>query len=151
MKSDGRGQLPITTPPHQVSEFAWSAYYRLAFSSSRAGNFDIYTIGENGSDEVRLTSDSTNQSDPAWSPDGQRVAYFSHDGIHIVSDGAPDDHWVPNSNYLGFGLNWSPDGKWIAFANLENGDFDVVITTPEGERRNLTQSAGDDVDPIWEP
>ena len=152
MMPDGSGQSAITTPPHDVDSFTWSSHRKLAFSSFRDSSLDIYTIAWNGTGEARLTSDSLNQTDPAWSPDGERIAYFSHDGIHVVADGGSGDSWVPNSNYLGFGLTWSPDGQRIAFANLFNSDFDVLITAPDGtNRQNLTQSAGDDLDPAWEP
>lgn len=152
MNPDGSHQVAVTDPPHDVWDYAWSSDRRLAFSSLRAGNEDIYatvwlTVGE-----IQLTSDSLNQNDPAWSPDGKKIAYKSFDGIHVVASDGSNDQWVPNSNYLGFGLAWSPDGQALVLANLDNGDFDIVITAPDGtERHNLTQSPGDDLFPAWEP
>ena len=113
---------------------------------------DIYATVWITAGEVQLTSDSLNQSEPAWSPDGEKIAYMSFDGMHVVARDGSIDQWVPNSNYLGFGLAWSSDGRSIVLANLDNGDFDIVSTAPDGtERRNLTQSPGDDIEPAWEP
>ena len=152
MNPDGSRQHAITDPPHDVVDYAWSSDRRLAFSSSRAGNQDIYATVWITAGEVQLTSDSLNQSDPAWSPDGEKIAYMSFDGMHIVARDGSTDQWVPNSNYLGFGLAWSPDGSSIVLANLDNGDFDIVSTAPDGTGRiNLTQSPGDDIEPAWEP
>ncbi|HEX5030661.1 MAG TPA: hypothetical protein VFX78_04280 [Candidatus Eisenbacteria bacterium] len=152
MSPDGSHQVAVTDPPHDVFDYAWSSDRRLAFSSLRAGNADIYATVWITAGEIQLTSDSLNQSDPAWSPDGGRIAYMSFDGMHVAASDGSTDQWVPNSNYLGFGLAWSPDGRSIVLANLDNGDFDIVITAPDGtERRNLTQSPGDDTEPAWEP
>jgi len=152
MQPDGSNQVPLTSPPHQVSQYSWSKSHILVFSSSAQGNYDIYRIASDGTGEARLTSDTLNQTEPAWSPDGQRLAYFSSDGIHVMSADGSNDHWVPDSNYLGFGLAWSPDGSTIALANLANGDFDIVTTAAEGTgRQNLTHQPGDDLDPAWKP
>lgn len=152
MQPDGTNQVPLTSPPHRVSQYSWSKSRILAFSSSPQGNYDIYRIGSDGTGEAQLTSDTLNQTEPTWSPDGQRMSYFSFDGIHVMSADGSNDHWVPNSNYLGFGLAWSPDGSTIAVANLENGDFDIVVTAADGTgRQNLTHQPGDDLDPAWKP
>ena len=152
MNPDGSHQVAVTDPPHDVADYAWSSDGRLAFSSSRTGNVDIYATVWISVGEIQLTSDSLNQRDPAWSPDGGKIAYMSFDGIHVVGSDGSNDQWVPNSNYLGFGLAWSPDGRSLVLANLDNGDLDIVSTTTDGtERTNLTQSPGYDVEPAWEP
>jgi len=152
MQPNGIGQSPITDPPHDVTDYEWSPYSQLAFVSSRSGNEDIYATTWGTFGEAQLTSDSLNQNDPAWSPDGSRVAYKSTDGIHVVGKNGANDQWVPNSNYLGYGLAWFPDGRSLVLANLDSGDFDIISTTLDGtDRRNLTQSPGDDVDPALDP
>jgi Tol biopolymer transport system component len=152
MAPDGRILATVTTQPHDVLDYAWSSRGQLAFTSMRAGNPDIYATVWYTAGEVQLTSDSLAQNDPAWSPDGKRVAYMSHDGIHVIAKDGTGDQWVPNSNYLGYGLAWSPDGQSLALATLDQGHFDIVKTAPDGTGRvNLTRSPGEDVDPAWEP
>jgi len=55
---------------------------RLAFASERDGNSDIYTVGVDGENLRRITSDEASDSHPAWAPDGSRIAYVSGRGAH---------------------------------------------------------------------
>lgn len=48
---------------------------RIAFDSARDRNTGIYTINPDGSGATRLTSSSGNDVDPAFSPDGQKIAF----------------------------------------------------------------------------
>ena len=55
---------------------AWSPDgKRIAFDSQRSGNGDIYVMDVDGSNIVRLTSDSDVEEWPAWSPDGRSIVY----------------------------------------------------------------------------
>jgi Tol biopolymer transport system component len=49
---------------------------------------------------------------------------------------------------------WSPNGRKIAFARLQGGDYDIWVMNPDGSRqRNLTNNASpvDDFEPYWQP
>ncbi|NIM51841.1 MAG: hypothetical protein GTO22_21785, partial [Gemmatimonadales bacterium] len=46
----------------------------IAFMSDRDGNWEIYVMGADGSNPVRLTDNPASDYDPAWSPDGTRIA-----------------------------------------------------------------------------
>ena len=48
---------------------------RIAFSSDRDGNAEIYLINADGTGLERLTFSSSADTSPAWSPDGQHIAY----------------------------------------------------------------------------
>ena len=45
---------------------------RVAFESRRDGNYEIYVMDADGSDEERLTNNSASDRRPIWSPDGTR-------------------------------------------------------------------------------
>jgi len=48
---------------------------RIAFASHRDGNWDIFVMNADGSDPVNLTRSPDAEGEPAFSPDGSRIAF----------------------------------------------------------------------------
>ena len=57
----------------------------IAFFSDRDGDYEIYVMGADGSNVVKLTDNTAGDFSPSWSPDGQRIAFFSdRDGDYEI-------------------------------------------------------------------
>ena len=83
MNADGSGPTRLTNNAAADVEPAWSPDgSRIAFASTRDGNFEIYVMNADGSNQTRLTNNAAADDQPAWSPDGTRIAFKSNrDGI----------------------------------------------------------------------
>ena len=53
---------------------------RIAFMSSRDGNWEVYVMNADGTGLKRLTQDAAHDGLPVWSPDGKSLAYVSNQG-----------------------------------------------------------------------
>lgn len=123
------------------------------------GNWDIYLQRVGGKNPVNLTKDSpANETQPAFSPDGERIAFRSErEGGGIFLMGATGESVKRLTNF-GFNPAWSPDGKEIACA--DEGPLDPAhrtnpnsriwaISVATGERRQVTKE--DSIQPNWSP
>jgi Tol biopolymer transport system component len=154
----------LTKWPGNDRDPAWSPDgTRLAFSSPRDDDWEIYLIAVDGRGETQLTNNRAADWLPAWSPDGKRIAFVSdRDGnweIYTMNAAPPAggtggseqtnrtnnaaDDWVPA---------WSPDGTHIAFQSNRDGNWEIYTMNTDGtEQTNLTNDPSDDWDPAWSP
>ena len=51
---------------------------KIAFTSSRDGNYEIYVMDDDGSNQRRVTVNPASDRHPAWSPDGKKIAFVSN-------------------------------------------------------------------------
>ncbi len=104
---------------------------RLAFSSARSGTYDIWTSDGDGGNARPLTSDAENDSLPAISPDGSRVAFVSNRGgqrsLWLVSTAGGAPRLVVPANVVDR-PSWSPDGRSLVYA-AEGEDSELGLWT----------------------
>ena len=157
MNADGSNQTRLTNHPGYDGAPVWAPDgRRIAFTSDRGGNAEIYVMNADGTGVSRLTdtTDGWNEpetspysGDPAWSPNGQRIAFSSNresvlgsevyvmnaDGTNVARL-APDyvSHWDSSPT-------WSPDGQRIAFSSYsgDDGQEDIYVVNSGGS--NLTR------------
>lgn len=155
---------PIAPPPAGVTDV-------IAFSSDRTGNWDVYRMYADGSNQVPLTRGCRFNADPDYSPQGDRIVFSSQrdcdeaklytmsaDGGDVSllagADLAPDGSLFCGPNILRF-PRYSPDGsKIVATESLVPGgpslNRQIVIMNSDGTcLRNLSNNAFNEKDPVF--
>lgn len=128
---------------------------RLAFTSTRDGNSEIYVLDTDNGAQIRLTYDAADDRDPAFSPDGTRLVFDSDRAGNRELYVMPASGGVPTRLTVDPGIDrqaaWSSTGT-IAFASDRGSDFDLYAIDEQGAGlRPLTLEAGADADPSWAP
>lgn len=142
----------------------WSP--RLAFTSDRSGNRDLFTADTGGADIRPLTVHPASDETPAWSPAWTYLAFASNrngnwDIYSIRADCTPktiadevacdlrqltDD---PADDLL---PAWSPDGRMIAFVSLRDGNPEIYLMESDGgNAQRVTHDPHGDWRPLWFP
>jgi Tol biopolymer transport system component/DNA-binding winged helix-turn-helix (wHTH) protein len=107
---------------------------QVAFGEYEGEDGAIYTSLIGGDKPLRLTVKS-GVCCPTWSPDNRQIAFlrFLEKGfsINVVSalGGAEKTLYTATSGLRGMcaHLDWSPDGKWLAFAEPQTNGFNLRI------------------------
>ena len=102
----------------------------------------------------RIVASTRQDSSPALSPDGSRLAFASDrsGSFEIYTSAADGSNPVQLTSMVnGTGSPaWSPDGKQIAFDSRKNGQGDIyLIGAQGGSPRQLTKGPYDSEIPTW--
>ncbi|MCB0033269.1 MAG: serine/threonine-protein kinase [Anaerolineales bacterium] len=128
---------------------------RIAYAAKRDNYFHLFVTDTDGQTELQLTSNTSDDYHPVWSPDGRQILYHAYQngwqifvlnvdgsGIAKITDQPSDDSFA----------SWSPDGTKVIFHSNRNGDFDIFTMNPDGtDLTPLTNNDVDDLGPAWSP
>lgn len=130
-----RGSRPIRD--HAISpDGQWIAF------NETAAREDLFMARVDGREYRRLTDDAARDRGPAWSPDGQRIVFYSdrggaYDLWSIRPDGSQLQQVTTNSN-ANFPVV-SPDGKRLAVAGLNAKGLAILPMTAVGQAVQPTE------------
>src|SRR5262249_53356746 len=116
---------------------------------NRTGTWAIYQIDANGSALRQLTTGTGGSFFPAWSPDGQTIAFTSsrdgHDEIYLMRADGTNPIPLPPRDADNWQPAWSPDGTRIAFYSTRDKNADVYVMAADGSgQTNLSRTPGTD-------
>jgi Tol biopolymer transport system component len=179
MNADGSGQRNLTqNPAHDylatgAQHSAWSPNGRkIVFVSDRAGctsqtgcNTEIYVMNADGSGQRNLTRNPAPDDEPAWSPDGGKIAFVSnrhgptwcnwkrcHTEIYVMNAGGSGQRNLTRNPRRDHSPAWSPDGRTIAFLSDRDRNYEIYVMNADGSgQRNLTHYRFHEFSFAWLP
>lgn len=170
-------QVPTPTiPPTAVPTAIGGGGGKIAFSSERDGSSEIYVVNADGSGLSPLANEITPKFNPAWSPDGSKIAFGTSDGgdtasIYIMNaDGSSPvkiidtteiSVYYPANMDLRFlagccSISWSPDGtkillRIVYFKGCCSQDGNLYLINADGSNLIHVSAYDSYSNPVWSP
>ena len=130
---------------------------KILFTSSRDGNYEVYMMNPDGSEQVNLTQHRANDLNAVWSPAGDKILFASdRDGgirdLYLMDPSGSNVRPVFTRKRKSYrdSPTWSPDGKQIAYVHLNwNGvRFHIYVATLGAQKeKRLVEGRR----PAWSP
>lgn len=143
--------------PFSVGNAAWApdsskfAFQTAANGTKKLNSTEILVYSVKDEKTTELTSNSSFDGDPGWSPDGRTIVFSSdRDGNYeiysMLSDGSNVRRLTNNPGHDSF-PKFSPDGTQIVFnSNIERETTDIYIMNTDGSHTvRLTDSKGNEL------
>jgi Tol biopolymer transport system component len=145
--------LPSPTPPPS------ERIGRLAFSSHRDGEPEIFSLDLASGNLTQLTNNNVNDWLPDWSPDGRRIVFTSnrtgsYDSWVMNADGSGQVAWVATGAWDDY-PRWAPDGQRLTLSTTDETDgvanSEIYMRQANGTLVRLTMSKAENQWADWSP
>jgi TolB protein len=129
---------------------------RIAFSSKHGDGKEIYLMDYDGRRIRRITTTGTINISPAWSPQGDELAYVSwrgrQPGVYVMNSQGVLGSLKTVGGELSAAPDWSPDGRKLVYSSDIDGNTELyVLDRPSGRNSRLTRSPAIDTAPAFSP
>ena len=149
---DGLNRIQLTNGADMRSPSVSPDGSTVVYISKLSGNYDIWTMDADGSNNVRLTDESVNEWTPTWSYDGETIVYSSEGDIWAIDRKGIHIDQLTNDTYYNIDPSFSPDGSKIVFTSDRSGNSDMWLMNSNGTGAlQLTFDTSEQKHPVWAP
>lgn len=127
---------------------------RIAYVTKAGTRYNLWVADADGENAQSALASAEPIISPAWSANGQQLAYVSFESrkpvvyVHEVPTGKR--RLIANFRGSNSAPAWSPDGRTLAVTLTRDGGSQLyTISSDGGEPRRLTQSSGIDTEPLY--
>ena len=155
---DRHTHVPVSPRDERVSWGAWSPDgKRIVYQNLLAGRGTLYAVSSDGTGKSEAIGPTrqTFQSPGSWSSTGALAFTESSSttgtDIHVVDMTSTDHHETTIVQTAGEDScpEFSPDGKWLAYASNESGRFEVYVQPYPGPGPRVMVSTDGGYGPTW--
>ncbi|MBI4786889.1 MAG: PD40 domain-containing protein [Chloroflexi bacterium] len=146
MNLDGSGLTQITNTPNAKN--ASSSWFpdgrRLAFTSTRDGLWQAYTMNDDGSNVRRIIVSDQHILNVALSPDGSKLAYTCGKEICLANPDSSGQRVLLQNGLAKDHLTWSPDSNLLGLtqANPNSNKTSLYVLDMQGNSRQVVSNGG---------
>jgi TolB protein len=129
---------------------------RIAYVTKSAQRYQLWVADADGENAQSALASPEPIISPAWSPDGNQLAYVSFESrkpvVYVHNVGSGKRRLVANFKGSNSAPAWSPDGKMIAVTLSRDGGSQLfLLNALGGEPHRLIQSSSIDTEPVFAP
>ena len=149
---------PTTTPiPPTRTPTVNAPTGRIAFTSERDGNSEIYVMNVDGSAPQRISNHPNSDWYPSWSFDGRMIAFQSNrDGnieIYVMNADGTNQRNLSRNSADDYFPAWSPDGRQITFTSKRDSRTRLYTMNSDGSNQRAIPAnhSGEDEHSVFSP
>ena len=128
----------------------------LLFISGRSGRQQLWRMNEDGTDLQMLTSGEGDVANPAWSPNGQMVAFAWTRGyepgnlnIFVMDINKKQPIQLTSASGRNENPTWAPDGLHIVYSSKRGRETHIYSMLADGSAVKQLTTAGNNTQPVW--
>jgi len=133
---------------------------KIAFTSDRDGDVEVFMMNTDGSSPTKLTNNTAGDISGPISPNGTKIAFVSDrsgsaahlyvmdaDGSNVQQLTSSGAQVIPTGS-----MSWSPDGSTLVFVDDRSGNDEIYSIGADGSgEQRLTNNSAADTHPHWSP